>query len=398
MAANRDSTSAAMLVGDRRPPATGAKIRSVLLERFHSLPAAQPLLEPLRERSDVHLVGGAVRDLLLGGAPADLDLVVEGDVASFAESLGGEIRRYDRFGTYTVSLEGRQYDIARARSERYPEPGALPEVSPASLDQDLRRRDFTVNAIALALGGPQAGELHAVEGARADLDARQLRILHDRSFTDDPTRLLRLARYTARLGFEIEPRTLELAREAISGGALGTVSDDRIEHELRLLAREPDPVAALQAAQELGIPDVREFDADLAHRALELLPADGDRVRLLLMLAADAKAGRELGRALEAAHRPSEIAEAIGDSALEELAAAGARGPREQAQTWVQELRHVRLGITGRELLQSGVPEGPLIGAGLKAALAAKLDGRVHGREQELAEALRAARPTRDAG
>src|SRR5579884_2405324 len=177
---------------------------SQLLDQVRSLPAARPLLERLDGRAGVHLVGGAVRDLLLGGAPPDLDLVVEGDAAGLVAQLGGVIVRHERFGTWTVALDGFSYDIAQARSETYPAPGALPEVRPATLEVDLRRRDFTVNAIALALGGSTPGQLSAVPHALEDLDRRQLRVLHSLSFADDPTRLLRLVRYRARLGFAPE--------------------------------------------------------------------------------------------------------------------------------------------------------------------------------------------------
>src|ERR1700722_12169339 len=128
---------------------------SALLDKLAELPAAAPLLERLGDTSGVYVVGGAIRDLLIGRSSPDLDLVVEGDPAPVAARLGGEIRIYDRFGTATVTLGDHTYDIARARRERYPAPGALPEVEPAPLDEDLSRRDFSVNAIAVELGGPE---------------------------------------------------------------------------------------------------------------------------------------------------------------------------------------------------------------------------------------------------
>jgi tRNA nucleotidyltransferase (CCA-adding enzyme) len=367
----------------------------------------------LGEESRVHLVGGAVRDLLLGGAPPDLDLVVEDDVAVVVARLGVPAREHDRFGTATIVLEGFTYDIARARVESYPFPGALPEVRPASLSEDLLRRDFTVNAIAIALGGPEAGALAAAPRALKDLDRRVLRVLHDHSFIDDPTRLLRLARYAARLGFEIEPHTAELAQMAVQGGALKTVSGPRIGTELRLLAREPDPVAALLALQPLGIEEFPLDDPALARRALELLPADGRPDLLVLALAVPggpgfldglafdgrdrerilaARRAEQLAQELGAASTPSEIASAVGGGPAEQVALAGALGPAEQAQEWLEHLRHIRLEIDGGDLIAAGIPEGPAIGRALRAALHAKLDGIVSGRDQELAEALRAAR------
>ncbi|MGB8875681.1 MAG: hypothetical protein WCD11_05170, partial [Solirubrobacteraceae bacterium] len=264
--------------------------RDELLDLVRALPAAGPLLASLDDRPGVYLVGGAVRDLLLGGVPFDLDLVVEEDAAALAAALGGRLTVHDRFGTSTVRLGGYAYDIGRARRETYAHPGALPEVAPAPLDEDLLRRDFTVNSIAIALGGDRAGELQTAPGALEDLKAYRLRILHDRSFIDDPTRLFRLVRYASRLGFEIEPRTRALAGEAIDGGALRTVSGPRVGAELRLLARERDPISALLGLRDLGLdravhPGFGLADECLARRALELLPADGRPDRLVLGVA-----------------------------------------------------------------------------------------------------------------
>jgi tRNA nucleotidyltransferase (CCA-adding enzyme) len=402
------------------PSATG------LLERVRALPAAAPLMPRVHEHPGVHLVGGAVRDLLLGGEPYDLDLVVEGDAAGFARSLGGTVRFHDRFGTSTVVLGGFSYDIARARRETYAHPGALPDVVPATLAEDLLRRDFTVNAIAIALGGKAAGTLSSAPRALEDLGARQLRVLHDASFLDDPTRMLRLARYGSRLRFAIEPRTRALVSSALRAGALATVSGSRLGSELRLLAKEPDPVAALRCLRGLEVdraihPGFGLRDEALARGALELLSDDGRRDRLAIALAAPrAPAGElrellealafeaqdrdaiveavtrapELAQALERAGAPSEIARAASGATPELVALAGALGPAEPAREWLTRLRHVRLGIDGGDLLAAGAPEGPAIGRGLRAALAAKLDGRVSGREAELAEALHAARAT----
>ena len=187
----------------------------------------------------MYLVGGAVRDLLLGGAPIDLDLAVEGDAASFAASLGGDPRVHDRFGTSTVTLDGFTYDIARdpprdVRASR----ARSPTWSPRALAEDLNRRDFTVNAIALALAGDTAGELTSAP-ARSTISTRAgCGSSTTRSFIDDPTRLLRLARYAGRLASRSSRTPRALAETRSSSGALGTVSGPRVGTELRLLARE----------------------------------------------------------------------------------------------------------------------------------------------------------------
>ena len=229
-----------------------------LLARLRAQPRAARLLDALAGVEGAHLVGGAVRDVLLGGEAVDLDVVVEGDAAAAArtaaERLGGRVREHERFGTATVEADDLAFDVARARRERYPRPGALPEVEPASLEEDLLRRDFTVNALAVALGPPAPGTLHAAPQSREDLEARRLRVLHDGSFLDDPTRLLRLVRYATRLRFAIEPahggaragRRSRPARPrrcpaAGSATSCGCCSASR------------SPAAALRLAGELGL-------------------------------------------------------------------------------------------------------------------------------------------------
>ncbi|MFL5824725.1 MAG: hypothetical protein ACJ764_14935 [Solirubrobacteraceae bacterium] len=397
-----------------------------LLDRVRSLPAGGPLLDRLGDRPGVHLVGGAVRDLLRGGSPSDLDLVVEGDPEALITHLGGHAIRHERFGTSTVRVNGFAYDIARARQETYPRPGALPDVVSGTLQEDLRRRDFTVNAIAIALGGPGAGTVNAAEHALEDLDQTRLRILHDQSFQDDPTRLLRLARYHARLGFQVEEETARLAAAALAAGALETVSGPRVGAEVRLLVAEEDPLAGLRSLHELEVdramhPRLGLDDEELGRRALSLLPGDGRRDRLVLGLATREIPAAELWRlldrlafeaedreailltatraqdtadALSGAERPSQIAQAVQGLPAESVALAGALGPAEAAEAWLADLRHIRLEIDGSDLLRSGVPEGPAIGRGLAAALAAKLDGRVSGAQAELAAALEGSQET----
>lgn len=395
------------------------------LERLPGLAAVIEALGPGFEPS-VLVAGGAVRDVLSGRAPADVDLVVEGTPAAVAERLGGELRTYDRFATARVTLGGLRYDIARSRSETYPRPGALPLIAPAAIEQDLRRRDFTVNAIAAGLTGARRGQLIAAPQALADLAGRRLRILHERSFVEDPTRLLRLARYRARLGYEIEPETHARADAAVAAGALGTVSGARLGQELRLLAREPDPVTSFLAVAELGLdraidPELGLDDPALAQRALELLPSDARSDRLVLALAAWGVDPVRLGPLLEHldftaedrdgivaivagagavaerlgdAERPSQIAAAVGAGSVELVALAGALGPAGPAREWLSRLRLITLQINGSDLLAAGVPRGPAVGAGLRAARNAALDGRAPGRAEQLAEAVRAVRGT----
>lgn len=392
-----------------------------LLSHVERLPTAARLVELFGASYEpsILVVGGAVRDLLLRRPPNDIDVVVDGPLDDVAGRLRAIPRHGGRFATARAVLDGRAFDLARARREHYERPGALPAVAAASLEEDLTRRDFTVNAIAAGLTGARRGHVIAAPRALADLTDRRLRVLHDRSFIDDPTRLLRLARYAARLGFTPEPHTLELARAAVETGALETVSGSRLVQELRLLAREPDAGAALDAAADLGILAAfgagERFGGALVRRALALLPGDGDLERLTLAaalggLSADAveRAGlpardREavagahvrvaaIAGALERAARPSEVARACAAEPLELVALAGGLGPAAVARAWLTDLRFVGLRIDGDDLLAAGVAPGPAVGAGLAAAHAAVLDGRAGSREAELAEALRAAR------
>jgi len=417
-----------------------------LLDALAVLPGGPELLQLGQEREDLAVVGGAVRDLLLGAAPRELDVVVADDAAAFAGALavslaaaaGDSIAQpsatlHERFGTAIVEWQSGRVDVAQRRTESYGAPGALPDVRPGTSDEDLRRRDFTVNAIAVPLGGPRLGELISVEHALEDLEAGRLRVLHERSFIDDPTRLLRLARYSARLRFAASERTAELAAEALAAGALASVSGARIGTELRLALAEQDAVGALASLSSLGVLDALhgslDFDERLARNALALLPEDG-RPDLLLMaslllapagdrerdrgsasfeLLADLQfAAAERERIIRSAQvapslaselalplRPSELHEALSSHPLEAVALGGAlaepraSGGADDAARWLQRLRHVRLAITGDDLIAAGVPAGPQIGERLALALARKLDGELDdGRLPELRAAL----------
>jgi tRNA nucleotidyltransferase (CCA-adding enzyme) len=371
---------------------------SRLRERADALPAITEVRDAAGTLP-LFLVGGVVRDLILGLGRLDLDIAAEAmpaDVAAFARRLDPAARVHERFGTATANVAGTTVDLAATRAELYEEPGALPSVRPASLADDLSRRDFTINAMALSL----TGEARLVDpyGGLADLRAGKLRALHERSFVDDPTRALRAARYASRLDLVLDPET----ESALRAADLGTVSAERVEAELRRLAREPDPARALGLLVGWGLV---EADVDLARAVLEVRDRPAwaglaDTAPVLLAGGA-VEAGRY--RAPDAIGTARELA--VIDSSLppSELAAK-ARGhggvelvvARALGATWldryVAEWRAVRLEIDGNDLLDAGVPEGPAIGRGLAAALAAKLDGRVEGREQELAAALEAAR------
>jgi tRNA nucleotidyltransferase (CCA-adding enzyme) len=371
-----------------------------------------PAVQALDGEDAVHAVGGAVRDVLLERRPHEIDFVVEGDAVAVARRaaarLGGRVTVHERFGTATVEADEATFDLAGARRERYPQPGALPEVElGATLEEDLARRDFTVNAIALHLAD---GALTFHPGAREDLEARRLRVLHDRSFRDDPTRLLRLARYAARLGFEVEPHTDQLAAAAIAAGALGTVTGSRLGAELRLLAREPQPAAlAALAPHGLGkalLGPAFAVDPTLAARAAALTPRDGDPG--LAALATTLLGADEVAAALDRLAFPAYDRETVAEAAAatplpplsdvelwralrrarpETVAVAGALGDADAARRWHDDVRHRRLAITGNDLVAAGL-DGPAVGAALEAATEAMLEGRAPDRDEQLAAAL----------
>ncbi len=338
----------------------------------------------------VYLVGGAVRDLLLGRGRADLDLVVVGDPARLAAAIGAEtVREHDRFATAKVALDGHQLDLAAARTETYEHPGALPTVAPAdSIEADLGRRDFTLNAIAIPLTGePRLIDPH---GGQADLAAGLLRVLHSRSFADDPTRALRAARYASRFGFALETETAALLRAT----DLDTVSAARRRAELLRLAAEANAPAGFALLADWGLAKLRPGGVELAAAvgallAGELWRGEADPAEAVLA-AACGPAGREVELAAARPGRPSlAVALAAGASGTE-LVLARALGA-EWLDRYLAEWRGVTLEIDGEDLLGAGIASGPALGRGLAVALAAKLDGEVGGRQQELACALAAA-------
>ncbi|MDO9333032.1 MAG: CCA tRNA nucleotidyltransferase [Dehalococcoidales bacterium] len=203
-----------------------------------------------RRNQTLYLVGGVVRDLLLGLPNLDLDFVVEGDAIGLAKELaqstGGKLTTHTRFNTAKLRLDKWSLDLVTARSETYARPGALPTVKPGSLKDDLLRRDFTINAMSIRLTPERYGELVDLYGGHADLRHKLIRILHEKSFSDDATRIWRAIRYEQRLDFQIEPETLRLLKRDIP--MLDTISGDRIRHELELELKEEYPEKMLHRA------------------------------------------------------------------------------------------------------------------------------------------------------
>jgi tRNA nucleotidyltransferase (CCA-adding enzyme) len=385
----------------------------------------------------LYLVGGTVRDILLGKQPKDLDLMIEGDPGRFARKMAAQLNAEwhfePRFLTASLLVEDHVIDLARARRETYAHPGALPRVFPATAAQDLMRRDFSANAMAVALAGPGRGVLLDTCGGERDLRTRTLRVLHDRSFIDDPTRILRGIRLASRLGFSFEARTRRLAVAAVKSRAVESVSADRAKQEILLLLQEPEPAKALALGKSLGVthallPGLRvgKSLSDAVQRARRygrILTSDERRDAMLLSVLAFSaqplEAARRLGlsgstlRAAKAmvrfrgslggrlrGARPSAVArilDALPPQVILALACATASTQaRRQMLQYLLQWRLAKPKITGDDLLRLGFAEGPALGAALGAVRDAQLDGKARTRTQQMH--IASARLRRDAG
>jgi tRNA nucleotidyltransferase (CCA-adding enzyme) len=383
----------------------------------------------------VFFVGGVVRDEMLGGLRTfDLDLVVEADATEVVPRAlpGKRLVIHKRFRTVTYRFDGRRVDVASARRERYERPGALPHVELADVEADLRRRDFTVNAMAVRLTGEPL--LLDPVGGRRDLQRRVMRVLHEKSFVDDPTRLLRAVRYASRLGFEVEPKTMTLFRLAIGG--INSLSGSRLRRELEALFREFDSGgAALEVLETEGALrvihpglswDERRSGAisldrstywtgayPFLPRCFALLAANAtpddagavvERLRLRRDEAAAVQAIASLrgvehtlrrpgakpsGVVLLLDHYPPAAVAAYAATVEDQIAA-------RLALRYLEEWRHVRPLLHGDDLIELGVPRGPQVTKGLQLVRAARLDGWASDEGDERALVQRFAKSIRD--
>lgn len=390
-----------------------------------------------------YLVGGFVRDLHLGVANLDVDIVVEADGIAFAQHLGQRLHarliRHSRFGTATLILPaGSKVDIATARRESYPSAASLPVVTPAGLRDDLARRDFTINAMAVAISGDAFGSLIDFFDGRADLTRKVIRVLHDASFIDDPTRILRAIRFEQRLGFRIEPHTRALLRQAVRRRMLAVVEPQRIRDELILILQEPLVLAAVRRLHQLagfkfispslGYPaatrlllrriagQIDWFNAHLSHRR----QLDGWLIYLLGLLAPLSLAqvkktcsrfvlrkGQEKRlrdckmitagtiRRLCRRAAASDIFFLLEPHSYETILFLKARYRHRLLQKHIADFflcyNGTRLGMSGHDLARLGVSPGPDYQRIFRRLLAAKLDGRICHKEDELAEAKKLA-------
>ncbi|NMB17747.1 MAG: CCA tRNA nucleotidyltransferase [Firmicutes bacterium] len=380
-----------------------------------------------------YIVGGLVRDLLLGWENTDIDLVVSGGGITFAEEIaahwGGRVVVFGDFDTAKVLLpNGWSIDVAGSRKEYYPRPGALPRVSAADLWEDLWRRDFTINALALSLGPEDLGKVVDPFDGLGDLRRGLIRVLHDQSFHDDPTRLYRAVRFGVRYGFQLEERTRDLMALAVEQGLVRRLSSQRLGAEIRKILAEKQALSMIQMLMEFGLlgaihralaeidwallwgiaPALRALDLPchgfaylagiLFHQSLD--PAMEAAERLALSGAERRKLRNLLANwrfALWCLHwpqvRPSTIHDVLSTLPEEGLALlwahSGAPSIKERLIAYHHRLSKVELLIGGNDLTALGYHPGPSFGKVLRRVLQAKLDGEVATWEDELSLADR---------
>lgn len=390
--------------------------------------------EAARQRMPIYIVGGLVRDLLIGRPNLDLDLVVEGDAIALGRTLvkkqGGSLLPHRSFGTAVWTLPPKTglpafVDLISARRESYARPGALPDVQFANIHDDQYRRDVSINTLALRLDGPHAGQLLDPWGGLADLRAGRLRVMHSQSFTDDPTRILRVLRFAGRLNFKIESSTLAQLKACVP--LLELISGERIYKELELTLLESARAAILQSMQRYGVlraihhglrfdariaaalkratPPPRFWRLDsapaelgfvlwLAHFSPAIVAAIAERLRFSAPLAAVAGAASRLNMAAAklVALPPSalvprlEAEPLLAVYALSLLNKKMTRQLTQYAKTW----RHIQPATDGHALRKLGLQPGPSYSRILTALRSAWLDGKIKTEKQEraLLEAL----------
>lgn len=368
---------------------------------------------------DLYLVGGSVRDILAEAPLTDVDIMASDSPDRLIEHVrrhgDAEVRKASAFGTWSLTIRGVEVDVSTARRETYERPGALPTVIPGTVGDDLARRDFSINAMAISLGADSWGKLLDPHGGSTDLERGVIRVLHDRSFEDDATRILRAVRYACRLDLRLEPRTETLLERGLP--FLSTISPDRVRHEIERIFREPRASDMIEMAGRLGVlaaihPRLRADPTAL--RGIQVEQGDEARMAMLLgslvqsvehydvepivkrlnlnadwaRLVWDVAAVRERLRELEGdsvtRSRVYRVLHGFHLHAIESCAmAASDVTVARWLRLYLDELRHVRPLLDGTDLMARGVQEGPAVGQLLSELLDARFDGLVVSLEDE---------------
>lgn len=408
------------------------------LELLHLLAYQASILQ-----MPLYLVGGVVRDILLGYPIKEFDLVVEGDSAKFAKhivkKIGGRVLVHSKFGTATWDLNestlkrldfpmldvedfSLSFDLISARSETYSSPGALPTVKRSTIDDDLRRRDFTVNAMAIRLDGDHLGELFDPLNGQRDLERKAIRVLHDRSFVDDPTRMVRAVRYSERYGFNIETKTMMLFNDEAKS-VLSGLSGERLRHEFDLVFNEPKSILMLEKLNKLGllaaihsvlpkadhkrlakiedkslegfgeiaVPDILSFKQALAWVLFLMgfskkeVEEIAERLDFPALLKNAARAASSLHKELPALKdwKPSQWTFHLDKLPSLAIYAVWLASSDDPLRSYLEKWRNVKLYTTGDDLKKLGLAPGPKYKEILSRLRAAWLDGEVGTKKEE---------------
>jgi hypothetical protein len=332
-----------------------------------------------------------VRDLLLGKKPVDIDLVIESDIKSLTDALNrrlkGECLIYPEFGTATIRVGTEQVDLARARTETYPLPARLPIVRFSPLDKDFSRRDFTVNAVALSLSKNDFGRIiDPVSGIR-DIREKLIRVLHARSFIDDPTRIFRALRYKNRLGFKIDRETDRLMIMAIRGKMIGRLSGQRVLNEIRLIVQEKSWRSTLRDLGDYCIFRITKRDLDLMSRLGGMriyyllgkfpnmkLPLTRKEIKLSEESVGIQNAARRLNRPLT----NSELYRFLSPLEPETIATIPNLDPALGRKIRrFQRMKKILPIVSGRDLIRAGLKPGPAYRNALRSLFYLQLDGKI---------------------
>lgn len=383
-----------------------------------------------------YLVGGSVRDLLRGESNLDIDIVIEGDGIIFAQALGkkfkAKVKSHQRFSTAVVITDSLKFDVATARTEYYESPGALPKVETSSIKKDLYRRDFTINTLAIKLNPENFGQLLDFFGGQRDLREKTIRILHNLSFIEDPTRAFRAIRFSERFGFKLSKHTKNLIKTAVRINLFDKLSGSRLYDELNLLFLETEPLKAIKRLSGLDLlkfihprlvitetleKTFEDIQETFVWFKLLFLEEELNKAHLFLMaLFEGLKTTQEREKALQRLfvppHARREILEGIEQSktvllklqsALQKeknvyytlqplslptilftIAKAKDKRQKKAISLYLTTLRKIKPSLTGKDLKAIGYGPGPLFNKILKAILEARLEGRIKSREEEI--------------
>ena len=420
----------------REKPSIGKNIASLIKGKFpeklfNVLTLSGEIAENLG--FPAYLVGGSVRDLLRGETNLDIDIVIEGDAIAFAQAIGkklnAKVKTHQAFGTAVVITDSLKFDVATARTEYYETPAALPKVEMSSIKKDLYRRDFTINALAVKLNSQDFGSLLDFFGAQRDLKEKTIRILHNLSFIEDPTRAFRAIRFSERFGFKISKHTLNLIKTAVRINLFEKLSGSRLYDELNLLFLETEPIKAVKRLSELDLlrfihpnialtPSVEktfhDIDESISWFKLLFIEEPLNKSHLFLMALFEGLKVDDMEQSLKRLVVPpkakKEIIEGIGQSkqaisklqtasqkdiyyALQPLstqtiifamAKAKDKAQKKAISLYLTTLRKIKPVLAGKDLEKMGYKPGPVFNEMLKAILDARLESRIKSMEDEV--------------